>query len=101
MNSRYFKIPTARIEGFNVALLELDMDESAERFVVIDENKGLILGFGTRPLGGIAKVTLPVKYAIDAICTVCIIDIDKTFKIKAVSGVKMELVNAYDVDMRQ
>jgi uncharacterized UPF0146 family protein len=89
------------ITGFNVALLELDMDVDAERVFAMDRNTGITLVFGLRPPSGIWKIILDKSYAVDSKLLVGIIDTDNQFNATVIDGVKLKLVDGNFVDLSQ
>lgn len=85
----------------STALLELDMDPAAERYIIIDRRSLLPLYSGVRPPLGIAKVLLPQELATAPYCLVGIVDDNGVYNAKFVDGVQLQLVDALTVDMSQ
>lgn len=83
------------------ALLELDMDPAAERFLVIDRRSLVPIHSGIRPQSGITKVLLPQELATAPYCLVGIIDNNGAYNAKFKDGVQLQLVDALTVNMSQ
>ena len=49
----------------NAALIELDIDPAAERYIVMDRGNLTVLWHGVPPAVGTAKIRVPLSYTID------------------------------------
>lgn len=85
----------------STGLLEINMDEAAERFVVIDRRNMQIIHAGVRPQSGIAKILMAINYATANHCLVGIVDDDQVFNAKFLDGVKLQIVDQNTVNMSQ
>lgn len=63
-----------RTATFNNAMVEIDIDPEAERYVVADRKSMSVLWHGVRPSVGNAKVVVPFNYTIDNNIMVLILD---------------------------
>ena len=53
------------VTPLNAAMVELDIDPLAERYIVMDRNNLSVLWHGVKPVTGIAKIRVPLSYTID------------------------------------
>lgn len=85
----------------SLALISLDMDINAERFILIDRRTLTVVYAGIRPPSNVTKVLLPQVFAIGNYCIAGIVDDNGVYDCKFVDGVMAELVDANTVDMSQ
>lgn len=83
-----------------ISFLQIDIDENAERLVVIDRKTFKLIIAGVIPPSTIGKYQTPMKYANANDLIVAIIDDDGQYNIKAVDGVKTEILST-PVDFSQ
>lgn len=79
--------------GYQLALVEVDIDPDAERIIIIDRTNMATLALSTRPLSGILRVVLPHKYAIEHNCIVGIIDDSGKYNCWFMDGVKAQSID--------
>lgn len=58
----------------NAAVVELDIDPAAERYIVMDRVNLSVLWHGVPPAAGNAKIRVPLSYSIDYNLMVLVID---------------------------
>lgn len=85
----------------NQALIQVDMDVSAERLVIQHRNTLEVLQHVVRPPSGILKVIVPMTYATSDNLLIGIMDDSGEYDCKFTDGVRAEIVDAYSVDMSQ
>lgn len=84
----------------SIAVLEVSIDDNAERVVVFDRKTLKALCAGTVPTSKTAKFRLPLAYTTNFGLIVAILDDDGQYNIKAADGVRAE-IRATPVDMSQ
>lgn len=83
-----------------IALLQVDMDPASELLAIIDRNLLVMIWACIRPPSGVAKIRVPMEYAITGKLLVGILDNNRVYDCKFTDGVRCEIVQS-DVDMSQ
>lgn len=83
------------------ALIEIDADALAERYVIIDRTRIDVKSAGINSASGIIKILMPQHNAVGNNLIIGILDDDGVYNAKFVDGVKAQLVDANTVNMSQ
>jgi hypothetical protein len=70
------------------ALLEMDIDENAERYLVLDRRSLIPIYAGIRSVNGTTKIVLEQVFATAQHCLVGILDDDVQYNAKFIDGVQ-------------
>ncbi len=83
-----------------VALLELDIDPLAERYMLINRISGKLLTHGFKPISSnIKKLFFRPSLSINSDLTVIIFDDNGEYNAAIADGVQLQLVDANQVDL--
>lgn len=86
---------------FQGGLIVVDMDDSAERIVVLDRDNISVISVSLRPPKNIYKLVVPQIYTTKNNLIIGILDDNGVYDCKFLDGVKAELVDLNTVDMSQ
>lgn len=76
-----------------LSLMELNIDQAANRFVIIDRRNLDILFAGANTESSMVKTVLPLEYSVGNYCLVGILDDDGQYNAKFVDGVQCQLID--------
>lgn len=84
-----------------LGLISIDIDQAAERFMILNRSTGELILNTIRPQTGVAKRLVPLIYTGSNKLIIGILDDNGVYDCKFVDGVMAELVDANTVDMSQ